>query len=283
MPASSRKYASLLPPFWERETTVERFCDGVWMFRQPMDLGAGDVGMRMTVVKLRDGTLWVHSPVALTDECRTALRSLGGRVSHVVVPSLSPQHWIFAAVYARYFPGATIWVPPGLLEMRERMRLLENIGVPELAELADARPRVLGAVSPPAWRQDIGTALFSCPMWVEAAFCVLDHGVLLTSDLCFEADSDPRARSFLDRLRSLPLQAMLVVGRMGGPLAYPIFNLNKEAALAWVMQITEMNFYAAIPGHFDAPIYDGKRKFIECFEYVLKWDTRGSSYGSDDF
>lgn len=65
--------SQLLPPFWERETTVERFCDGVWMFRQPMDLGAGDVGMRMTVVKLRDGTLWVRRPALPTDSTCTQL------------------------------------------------------------------------------------------------------------------------------------------------------------------------------------------------------------------
>ena len=43
-----------------------------------------DVGGRCAVVKLQDGSLWVHSPVALDDNLREALAELG-EVKHVVV------------------------------------------------------------------------------------------------------------------------------------------------------------------------------------------------------
>jgi hypothetical protein len=89
--------------------------------------------------------------------------------------------------------------------------MLENVGIPELAELVALRPRVLGPVAPASWRDEISIALFMCPLWVEAAFCVLEHGVLLTSDLCFEADSDPRNRSWFERLKTLPLQVRVCV------------------------------------------------------------------------
>jgi len=289
LPPSARKYASLLPPFWERQTAVYEFFDGLWFFEQPLDLGAGNISMRMTVFRLSDGTLWVHSPVALTEECRRALAALGGEVSHIVVPSLAPQHWLYAAVYARHFPSAKVWVPPGLLEMGDRLGL-ENLGVVELSQLCATQPEVMGYSAPEAWQQDIQASLFACSLYVEAAFCLKRHGVLLTSDLCFGslAKSPSRPPPLPGALGDLwatvariPLQATSMLGRLGSPLAYPIFNAHKEAALLWVIQIVDMDFDIVIPAHFDAPIYNGKRRFFECFDYVLSWDERAKSDSVD--
>lgn len=59
------------------------------------------------------------------------------------------------------------------------------------------------------------------------------------------------------------------------------FFLQAQEALAWVMQIAEMDFDIVLPAHFDAPIYNGKRQLIDCFDYVLGWDRSGSSGQAD--
>ena len=46
-----------------------------------------DVGGRCAVIKLQDGSLWVHSPVELDEPLRDALHQLGD-VKHVVVKFL---------------------------------------------------------------------------------------------------------------------------------------------------------------------------------------------------
>ena len=56
-------------------------------------LGKIDVGGRFTVIRLSDGTLWVHAPLALDDELRSLLRELG-EVKHIVTPNF--EHMAFA-------------------------------------------------------------------------------------------------------------------------------------------------------------------------------------------
>ncbi len=53
-----------------------------------------DVGGRAAVVKLSDGTLWIHSPLKLDDGLKQALAQLGD-VRHIVSPNF--EHTSFAS------------------------------------------------------------------------------------------------------------------------------------------------------------------------------------------
>uniref|UniRef100_A0A061QYJ5 Homoserine o-acetyltransferase isoform 4 n=1 Tax=Tetraselmis sp. GSL018 TaxID=582737 RepID=A0A061QYJ5_9CHLO len=273
-----RKYASLLPPFQNRETELFQYASGVWFFEQPLVLGGMDLRLRMTVVRLQDRSLWVHSPLALTEECRRGLSMVAGEVSHVVIPSLAPQHWIYASAYRHYFPKAQLWVPPGLMEMGDALSALEAVGITELVRLRDAGPQVLGQSVPRAWAADIDMAMFACPVYAEAAFHLLEHRLLLTSDLCLGASSSGAGeeaaplQAAWSTVSSLPMRAASVLGRLGSPLAFPIFQANKEEAIRWVAAVAEMDFDVIAPAHMEAPIYNGKRQFIDCFRYVFSWD-----------
>eukprot|EP00191_Tetraselmis_sp_GSL018_P020070 CAMPEP_0177584560 /NCGR_PEP_ID=MMETSP0419_2-20121207/3968_1 /TAXON_ID=582737 /ORGANISM="Tetraselmis sp., Strain GSL018" /LENGTH=298 /DNA_ID=CAMNT_0019074121 /DNA_START=387 /DNA_END=1283 /DNA_ORIENTATION=+ len=229
-----------------------------------------DLRLRMTVVRLQDRSLWVHSPLALTEECRRGLSMVAGEVSHVVIPSLAPQHWIYASAYRHYFPKAQLWVPPGLMEMGDALSALEAVGITELVRLRDAGPQVLGQSVPRAWAADIDMAMFACPVYAEAAFHLLEHRLLLTSDLCLGASSSGAGEE------AAPLQAAVVDGLLppdeGGVCPGPIFQANKEEAIRWVAAVAEMDFDVIAPAHMEAPIYNGKRQFIDCFRYVFSWD-----------
>ena len=52
--------------------TLEPLAPDLWVARRPLPLVVGDVGARMTVVRLRDGGLVLHSPVRADDETRAA-------------------------------------------------------------------------------------------------------------------------------------------------------------------------------------------------------------------
>jgi len=51
--------------------------------------------------------------VAPTAELLAALQRIGGRVSHIVLPNTSPEHWYFGPAMAAAFPDATLWLAPG--------------------------------------------------------------------------------------------------------------------------------------------------------------------------
>ncbi len=65
---------------------------------------------RMTVVRLADGALWLHSPTPLTDGLAAEIDSLG-RVAFLVAPNLLHFWWIGA--WKTRYPQARAYAAPG--------------------------------------------------------------------------------------------------------------------------------------------------------------------------
>lgn len=59
----------------------------------PQDWAKFDIQLRMVAARLPDGSLLLISPIAPTQEAQRLLAGLGGQVSHIVLPSSSPEHW----------------------------------------------------------------------------------------------------------------------------------------------------------------------------------------------
>lgn len=45
------------------------------------------VNIRMTAVKLEEGGLWIHAPIAPTEECVRLVQELGEEVRYIVLPT----------------------------------------------------------------------------------------------------------------------------------------------------------------------------------------------------
>lgn len=61
---------------------------------------------RMTVVRLPSGQMWIHSPVALSDELASQIKRIGP-VSHLVAPNTIHYWWV--GEWKRRFPDAQVW------------------------------------------------------------------------------------------------------------------------------------------------------------------------------
>jgi Domain of unknown function (DUF4336) len=72
-------------------------------------------GSRMTVVRLDDGTLLLHSPIHLSQSLRSELDLLGP-VKHIVSPN--KLHHLFLEAAVGTYSEAKLYVPPGLVEKR---------------------------------------------------------------------------------------------------------------------------------------------------------------------
>lgn len=66
----------------------------------------------MTVIKLNDGNLWVHGPVAPTKECLDLIKELNAPVTHIILPTFAYEHKIFVGPFSRKFPRAKVYVAP---------------------------------------------------------------------------------------------------------------------------------------------------------------------------
>ena len=71
---------------------------------------------RMTIVRLNDDSLWVHSPIAFNAERKKLVDKLGN-IKHIVAPNMF--HHLSLGDWSEVYPGANLWAAPGLEKKRK--------------------------------------------------------------------------------------------------------------------------------------------------------------------
>jgi hypothetical protein len=101
-------------------STLSEVTDGLWLTTDPVRIVGMPLTATMAVLRLRDGSLLLHSPVAMSEERRTAITALG-RVAHLYAPNLFHHRWI--GDWAASFPSARLHAPAGLAKKRPDLRI----------------------------------------------------------------------------------------------------------------------------------------------------------------
>ena len=99
-------------PYSRRKTIRREVGPGVWAFDQLIGIYYVHVPIRMTVVRLESGGLFVYAPVAPTKECLSLLQPLidaHGPIRYIVLPSVAVEHKVNAGPFARAFPDAEFY------------------------------------------------------------------------------------------------------------------------------------------------------------------------------
>ena len=131
--------------------TLKQVADRIWIadgdiIHMHFPLGVKvPFSTRMTVVRLTDGSLWCHSPIALNTGLLRELDALG-EVRHLVSPNRI--HYAHIASWKGIYPKATAWASPGV---RERAQS-QHIETAFDADLTDT--------APPAWADTLGQLRF---------------------------------------------------------------------------------------------------------------------------
>lgn len=173
------------PTTWSNPlgSTLTQIRPDVWLAERPFyprlpGLKSTDVGGKMGVVRLEDGSLWVHSPVEIDDALVAALAALGP-VRHIVTPNTEHQKW--AADWIRAYPDATSYACPGLRERRPSVGWTRTVGLP--GELHPLEACWVSAEHVPV----VGSA----PFFSEVVFFHRPSRVLFVSDLWWNYPSGP--------------------------------------------------------------------------------------------
>jgi Domain of unknown function (DUF4336) len=103
-PAKVMVFRDILPNMTTLSTPFARF-------------GVFKVGGRATIVKLQTGALAVFSPVALTDDVRSKIQSMGNNVKYI--SAMDFEHHIYITPWAKAYPQAAVIGVEGLPEKRE--------------------------------------------------------------------------------------------------------------------------------------------------------------------
>lgn len=155
---------------------------------------------RMTVVRLLDGTLWVHSPIAPSDRVLSEVERLGP-VGHIVVPN--GLHTTHAAAWSDAYPSAVLHASAGLPARATR-------SVPTFDRLTSKAPEAWGGVF------DMLTVRGD--NFVEVVFFHRSSRTLVVTDLMqtFEAD----------RVEGRLARTLLRIGGALGPTATPSIEVR---------------------------------------------------------
>jgi hypothetical protein len=99
--------------------------DNLWDYDAPLRVLGMALGHRMTVARLRDGSLWVHSPVAYSPELGVALAALGP-IAHVIAPNCI--HDTYLEGWFRACPMARFHGARGFSTRRPDLKFTDIIG-----------------------------------------------------------------------------------------------------------------------------------------------------------
>src|SRR5262249_23104614 len=93
----------------------------LWVAERPFKLPyvRVEIGTRMTIIRLVEGGLLVHSPVKLDAELRRSIDALG-ETRAIVAPNR--LHHLFIGDYIAAYPEARAYAAPGLPQKRPDLR-----------------------------------------------------------------------------------------------------------------------------------------------------------------
>ena len=151
---------------------LDRVTDGVWTTARSQRFWGLETGTRMTIVRMSDGGLFVHCPVALDPRTRSDVDALGP-VRAVVASSL--YHHLYVGDWMAAYPDASFHPCPGL----ERKR-------------ADLRwGTVLGDAPQPAWARDVDQSSFTARFEREIVFFHRPTRTMICADALLNLSQHP--------------------------------------------------------------------------------------------
>lgn len=98
---------------------LQSVVDGIWCATSHQTFLGIHVGTRMTVLRLGNGSLLLHSPVPITPALRAEVDALGV-VRHIVCPN--PYHHLYAGEALAAWPQALLHGPASLQRKRKDLR-----------------------------------------------------------------------------------------------------------------------------------------------------------------
>ncbi len=182
----------------------------LWVLDGPEVVFAGaPMHTRMTIVRLSDGSLWVHSPIYLSEDVQHFLRDLGSEVAVLVAPN--KLHYMFIDAWRDAFPNISVFAEADLVQK-----------IPSLASA-----EILTNSAPEMYADDIDQVIFAGNrLFKEVVFFHKTSATAIFTDLVVNLKTDR-----IPLLPRLFLEFEGVTYPNGGiPRMYRWFSNDKDKA-----------------------------------------------------
>jgi hypothetical protein len=227
------------------EDALRSLAPDLWVADRPLRLlGWLQIGTRMTVVRLPDGGVLLHSPVEPDSVTRKAVDALGP-VRAIVAPNR--VHHFFAAPWKAAYPDAALLAAPGLPQKRRDVAFD--------GELGDAPPTL--------WSAALDQHVFDgAPYLSEVVLLHRASRTLLLTDLAMNVTT-PRPRS-----RALWFRLTGGYGRFGPNRVARACIRDRAAARRSVDRILGWDFDRITVTHGDVVERGGQAAFREAYAWL---------------
>jgi Domain of unknown function (DUF4336) len=213
-----------------------QIAEALWTFDGPVVDWFFPFPTRMTIARLADDDLFIHSPIALTAEVRKAVEALGAP-RYIVSPN--KMHHLFWAEWQETYKDAFSFSPPALREKRPDLKFYGALG---------DRPF-------PAWESQLDQMVFKGSRFLdEVIFFHRPSKTVIFGDLLENLDPAP-----LSKFQRLLARMGGVTAPHGGtPLDYRFsFMMHRDEARACVQRIVDW----------------GPRQIIMCHGVLVREDA----------
>jgi hypothetical protein len=229
---------------------LEEYVPGkIWLCSYPVRYFGTELDARMTVIRLDDGRLMLHSPCEIDSRLKQELEEIG-TVAFVIAPG--NFHYLHVPSAQAAFPDAKTFICPGV----ERK-------LPELKY-----DFVLDDDVPAAWADEVAQVLIKGSRWMrEVAFFHRESGTLILVDVIENiTDRTPRANW------QLKFWWKLVFRMWNKARPAPEYQLgwrDKNAARNSLREILQWDFTRVIIAHGDLIEHDAKKVVEDAWRNVL--------------
>lgn len=224
---------------------MRNVAEDLWTAEQPLRFAGLEVGARMTVIRLPDGTTFLHSPIRSTPELRREVEALG-RPSVIVAPNRF--HHLFASEWKASCPEAKLLVAPNLVSKRPDLGNCEVLG--------DApRPEYAGVLDQVFVR--------GFPLANEVVFFHRPTGTLIVTDLLFHITEESPL------LTRVAFGAMGSAGKPASTLLERVFVRDRDAFGASLERMLAWPITRIVMAHGRIFEGDGRAALAAAYSWVL--------------
>jgi len=224
---------------------MQQLHSDLWISDSPLRFLGLEIGARMTIVRLPDDSLLLHSPISTAPDLVREVAALGP-VAYIVAPNR--LHHLFAGEWQQACPDASLYVAPGLETKR--------------ADLTIAG--VLRDEPEPGWKDSLDQVLLAgFPFANEVVFFHRPSTTLIATDLAFNhGSSSPPLTRLAFRLAG-------TYGRLSPTLLERIMVRDRAAFRESLERILEWPFERVVIAHGEVSETGGREELVRGYSWLL--------------
>ncbi len=223
---------------------MKEFCkDKIFIDEIPLKFYGMQLGTRMTVIRLANKKLFLHSPTKLNSSLIDQLQKFG-EVSFIVAPN--KLHHLYLDSYVKQYPNAIFYAAPGLAKKRKDIHFSGNLYDHPNNE----------------WKDELDQMIFKgCAFMEEVFFFHKSTKTLIVTDFI---QSMHAYHNFFER----------IIGRIGGVYNNPspprdlrlMLYLDRKNTRKSIQRINQWNFDKIIIAHGKLITQNAKEIFNNAFK-----------------